>query len=145
MARIKIILPPAFSFTCTIPIRISDVNYGGHVGNDAVLSIIHEARMQFFKSLGGTELNLFGKGLIMTDAAIEFKAEMFYGDMITASVTIAEVSAIGFEQYYKLEKETSNGLMITAIAKTGMVCYDYEKKKVVAVPEEIKKLTVINS
>jgi acyl-CoA thioester hydrolase len=145
MARIKISLPPAFSFTCQIPIRISDVNYGGHVGNDAVLSIVHEARMQFFKRLGGTELNLFGTGLIMTDAAIEFKTEMFYGDMIAASVTIAEISKIGFELYYKLEKETANGLLLTAVAKTGMVCYDYEKKKVVAVPEEIKKLPVINS
>jgi acyl-CoA thioesterase FadM len=43
MARIKIELPQSFSFTCRIPVRITDINYGGHAGNDTVLSIIHEA------------------------------------------------------------------------------------------------------
>ena len=60
MARIKIELPEIFSFTTTIPIRITDLNYGGHVGNDTILSIIHEARMQFLKNAGYTELDLEG-------------------------------------------------------------------------------------
>jgi len=36
MARIKILLPEHFSFSCSIPIRITDLNYGNHVGNDTV-------------------------------------------------------------------------------------------------------------
>jgi len=34
MQRIKIDLPEFFSFTTPIKIRITDLNYGGHVGND---------------------------------------------------------------------------------------------------------------
>ena len=60
MARIKIDLPDNFSFTTSIPIRITDVNYGGHVGNDTILSLIHEARMQFLKQLGYSELEFAG-------------------------------------------------------------------------------------
>ncbi|MCH5718100.1 acyl-CoA thioesterase [Niabella hibiscisoli] len=58
MARIKVPLPPHFTFSTSIAIRITDVNYGGHVGNDAILSIIHEARLQFLKALGYSEMNI---------------------------------------------------------------------------------------
>ena len=139
MARIKIELPGSFSFSCQIPVRITDINYGGHAGNDTVLSIIHEARMQFLKSIGYTELDFAGSGMIMSDVAIEFKNELFYGDMIIASVAAGEMSRIGFELIYKLETfRTANGSdkILIAIAKTGMICYDYEKKKIVSIPQE---------
>ena len=63
MARVKIELPDSFQFTTEITIRITDLNYGGHVGNDTVLSIIHEARMQFLRHYGHTEMNFGGIGL----------------------------------------------------------------------------------
>jgi acyl-CoA thioester hydrolase len=142
MARIKIELPDIFSFSCNIPVRITDINYGGHVGNDTVLTIIHEARMQFFKKLGYTELNFGGTGMLMADVAIEFKSELFYGDMVVAAVVAGEISKAGFELFYKLEKQTGDIKKIVATAKTGMICYDYERKKIVAVPEEARvKLT----
>ena len=137
MARIKIDLPEKFSFTTTIPVRITDINYGGHVGNDTILSLIHEARVQFLKSYGYEEMNMEGIGMIMTDVAIEFKNELFYGEVITASVTIMEFSKIGFDIYYKLVKGEDE--TVIALAKTGMVCYDYSKKKVVSIPDTARK------
>jgi acyl-CoA thioester hydrolase len=139
MARIKIELPEKFSFSCIIPVRITDINYGGHAGNDSILSIIHEARMQFLQHFGWTEMNLAGAGMIMTDVAIEFKNELFYGERIMASVTAGEFSNIGFELFYKLEKEVDGIRKNVALAKTGMICYDYAKKKIVAVPEEARQ------
>ena len=50
MARIKLdILNPTIA-TFIIPVRITDLNYGNHVGNDAFVSIIHEARMKWLHS-----------------------------------------------------------------------------------------------
>lgn len=145
MARIKIELPQSFSFSCRIPVRITDINYGGHVGNDTVLSIIHEARMQFLQSMGYTEMEFAGAGMIMSDVAIEFKSELFYGDTVIASVVTGEISRIGFDLIYKLETTrpgTEDKKILVAIAKTGMICYDYEKKKIVSVPAEARfKLT----
>jgi len=138
MPRIKIDLPAHFPFTTLIPVRITDVNYGGHVGNDTVLSLLHEARMQYLHQYGYTELNLGGSGLIMSDVGIEFKNELFYGDTVKASVAIAEISKISFELYYKLEKEANGKSVVIATAKTGMVCFDYDKKKITAIPEEVK-------
>lgn len=134
MARIKIALPEQFSFSTQIPVRITDLNYGGHVGNDTILSIIHEARVQFLRSYGYEELNFEGIGLIMSDVAIEFKSELFYGSSITAYVTAHDFSGVAFDIYYKLQSDFTNNNTLIAIAKTGMVCYDYRKKKIAAVP-----------
>jgi acyl-CoA thioester hydrolase len=139
MPRIKIEFPDKSLFETIIPIRITDLNYGNHVGNDTVLSILHEARVQWLEHFGYGELNFGGVGLIMSDAAIEFKNEIFYGDKIIASVVADEFSKFSFEVYYKLEKETNEKRILVVTAKTGMVCYDYSSRKIVPVPEEIKK------
>ncbi len=140
MPRIKLTLPEKFIFSTTIPVRITDLNYGGHVGNDAVLSLLHEARMQFLKNFNYTELEFAGTGLIMSDVAIEFKGEVFYGDALKAEVVAADFSRVGFDLYYKLTKNVSGRETIVALAKTGMVCYDYDSKKVVHLPEGIKDI-----
>lgn len=139
MARIKIELPAQFSFSTTIPIRITDLNYGKHVGNDTILSLIHEARVQFLKHHGFEELNTGGVGLIMSDVGIEFKQESFYGDQLKASVAAGDFSKVGFDLYYKLEKETEGKTVLVAAAKTGMVCFDYAQKKIAAVPAIVKE------
>jgi len=138
MPRIKIDLPDQFTFSTVIDIRITDINYGGHVGNDTILSIIHEARTRFLKNFGYTELNLDGAGLIMSDAGVEFKNELFYGESVIVSVTVSEFTKAAFEIYYKLEKKKEEATVVVAIAKTGMVCYDYQKRKIAPIPEGVK-------
>lgn len=139
MARIKIGMPDLFPFTTTIPVRITDINYGGHVGNDTILSIIHEIRLQFFAKYKFTEMNFGGVGLIMSDVAIEFKNQVYYGDTIKASATAAEFSRVSFDIIYKLEKEDNKGKLIpVAFAKTAMVSFDYALKKVVTIPENAR-------
>jgi acyl-CoA thioester hydrolase len=134
MARIKIEMPEHFSFITYMSIRITDLNYGGHVGNDMILSIIHEIRVQFLQHYGYKEFDIEGAGLIMNDVAIEFKNEIFYGDKIKASVVASEFSKVRFEIFYKLEKETTEKNISVANAKTGMVCYDYAAKKIANIP-----------
>lgn len=136
MAQIKLPLPDHFSFSTNIPIRITDVNYGGHVGNDTVLSLIHEIRMQLLQHYGYNELQFAGVSLIMSEVTIEFKKELFYGDVITAFATISNWSRIGFEVYYKFVKKVNESEIIVAVARTTMLCYDYNKKKIQSVPVE---------
>ncbi len=142
MTRIRIDIPGQFAFSCQIPVRITDINYGGHVGNDTLLSIIHEARMQYLASLGSSEMQFGGTGMIMSGVAIEFKNEIFYGDNVVASVAVGEITKVSFELIYMLETVRDNKTTRVANAKTTMICYDYEKKKIVAVPQEaLKKLS----
>jgi acyl-CoA thioester hydrolase len=137
MPRTKLLLPENFNFTANIPVRITDLNYGGHVGNDSILSLIHEIRVQFLRHHDYDELNVAGVGLIMADVTIEFKHELFYGEILRASVAATEFSRVGFDLYYKLEKQTGEKWVSVTHARTGMVCYDYSLKKIAAVPKEV--------
>lgn len=139
MNRIKIDLPQAFSFNTRITIRITDLNYGGHVGNDTFLSLIHEARQRFLNHHGYAELEFDGHGIIMADAAIEFKAELNYGDEVEISVVATDFTRLGFDLYYKLEIVKSSGNILAGKAKTGMLCYDYDSKKVISLSETAKQ------
>ncbi len=136
MSRIKIAFPENISYTATIPVRITDLNYGNHVGNDAVLSMIHEARMQFLTHFGFTELNCAGVGLIMSDVGIEFKKEIFYGDTLSVQIAAVNFTSVGFDLFYRLFNKENT---VVALAKTGMICYNYEAKKIAAVPAEVKE------
>jgi acyl-CoA thioesterase FadM len=137
MPKTRLQLPDRFPFTTQIPVRVTDLNYGGHVGNDSILSLIHEIRVQFLVHHGYEEFNLAGAGLIMTDVAIEFRHELFYGDILWASVAASDFSKVGFELYYKLEKKTGEKMTSVAFARTGMICYDYKAKKIISVPKEV--------
>lgn len=136
MSRIKIELPENFSFTTSIPVRITDLNYGNHVGNDSILAIIHEARMRYLAHWGYSEMNFAGVGMIMKDMGIEFKQELFYGDTVLVSVVCTNFTRFSFDLYYKLEKESSADRKPVAIAKSTMVCFDYSHRKIVQVPDE---------
>ncbi len=138
MERIKIEMTPDFIATFNIPVRIADINYGNHVGNDAFVSIIHEARMQWLQQHGYTELKIEGIGLIMSGLAIEFKNESFYGDMVEVKLGVGELSRVSFDLYYQLSAKRNNEIILLANAKTGMVCYDYNAKKVAAIPGQLK-------
>jgi acyl-CoA thioesterase FadM len=92
--------------------------------------------MQFLKHHGYTELQFAGTSLIMNDAGIEFRQELFYGDVIQASVTAGEFSKVSFDLFYKFEKTRNDKSVIVAVAKTGMICYNYEQKKISPVPGE---------
>lgn len=146
MARVKIVLPDTFAFNVEIPVRITNLNYAGHLANDQILGIMHEARMKFFEDLGCTELDAFGAGTIMADAAITYKNEGFYGDVLTIFIAPGDVSAHGFDLYYKIVKDVNSSPITIAHGKTYMVCYDYKARKMVKLPAILKeKITAICS
>jgi YbgC/YbaW family acyl-CoA thioester hydrolase len=131
MARIKIIIPEKIITQIIIPVRITEINYGNHLGNDSLVSILHEARMQWLSQLGYTELNIESTGLIMSDLAVEYKSESFYGDKLKVTISIGEISAVSFELFYHVINQDNKEI---AKAKTGMVCYDYAAGKVTGIP-----------
>lgn len=135
MARVKVNLPETFLFSTELPIRITDLNYGAHLGNDALLSLLHEARVQFLRHVGLTEYDpTTGRGTIMADVAIEYKGEGFYGDVLHIRMAADDLSKYGFDVVYGVR--TQDGREI-ARAKTGMLMFDYKARKLQLLGEEI--------
>ena len=139
--RVKITFPDRSPLaTLRIPVRIGDINYGGHVGNDAILSIIHEARMQWLAAAGLTELEAGGHGLIMADVMIAYRGEAFYGDVLEARLFADEVTGRSFDLLYKLSTIRGGNEIFIAEAKTGMICFDYKVRKIALMSVSLKSL-----
>lgn len=134
MARIQIELPTHFIFSATLTVRVSDLNYGAHLGHDSVLTLMQEARVLFYQSLGfKDEVSFEGSiGQIITDAAIVYKSESFLGDKLLFRIGVNDISKYGFDLYYLVTNEATGKEV--AHGKTGIVCFDYSKHKVSAIP-----------
>ncbi len=137
MARVKLILPTYLPFRTEIPIRISDINYGGHLGNDAVLSIVHEARIQFLQNLGYSELNIEGLGIMMTDAVVVYSSEGLYGDILTIEAGVTDFQTTNCDFIFRLiNKATCKEV---ARVKTGIVFINPQTRKISPLPEPFHK------
>lgn len=137
MTRVKIDLPEGFVFTTDIPVRITDLNYGNHLANDAILALIHEARVRFLTKYGWSEKDVAGEAIIMADCAIRYRGEGFYGDVLKIEVAVTDFTRKGCDLVYRVtEKSTGRAI---ADAKTGIVFYDYDQKKPVSVPESFRQ------
>lgn len=138
MPKLTLVFPDKENiFTCQITVRITDLNYGGHLSNDSVLRLIQEARVQFLHTLGGSEMTIHGAGIILADAQLIFKAEAFYNDALNIDISIQDWGKCDCAFYYRLTRD-SDAKMI-ALAKIRTVFFDYSNRKVVAVPEKLKE------
>jgi acyl-CoA thioester hydrolase len=139
MSRVKLKFPTEnILLKIAVHVRITDINYGGHLGNDSVLSIIHEARVQLLGSWGFSEMDAGGTSLIMADVMIAYKGEAFYGDLLNIKIYAEELTPYTFDLLYHISMEKEENTIDVAHAKTTMVCYDYEQRKKVLMTEALK-------
>ena len=132
MARIRIDLPDELSFSTDITLYQSHMNYGGHLDNALLLSVVSEARVRFFKSLGYSELDVEGAGIIVTDAALQYRSEAFHGEVMCVAMGVADIAGKGCDLVWRMAEKTSDREV--ARGKTGIVFFDYVARKVVSVP-----------
>jgi acyl-CoA thioester hydrolase len=138
MNRLRLHLPEGFQFYHDITVRWTDLNYGGHVGNDRILAFLQEARQAFLAQKNYTELNLAGWALIQADAQVEYKRELKAQDQIRIWVKATDGDRLGFDLWYKIECLTNVEAPAIAVkAKTGMMGFDYSSSKKASLPEAL--------
>lgn len=137
MPRIKIDLPERFVFSTELPIYINHINYGNHLDNAALLMLISEARVRFFRSLGYSELDVEGVGVIVADAAIQYRSEAFHGETLIAEFAADDFNKYGCDFVWRLS-DKSTGREV-ARGKHGMMFFDYTERKPAVVPEAFIK------
>ncbi len=135
MDRIKISIPETSHFRTLIQVQIGDINYGGHLANDAYLRIAHEARLQMLDHFGWSEMDFEGFSLIMIDAGIQFMSEAFRGDTLGIDISITDLSQRGYNLLYHFR---SNEGKSVAKIRTGMCFFDYTSRRLAVLPLEIR-------
>lgn len=133
MARIKLSLPEQYAFSTELEISIGLINYGAHLGNDSALTLLHEARMRFLQSLGFSEKDVGGCGLVVADAVLVYKSQAYWGERLQVDVATEDFNTYGCDLFYRVHRGGEGRDVLHA--KTGIVFFDYAANKPVNTPE----------
>jgi acyl-CoA thioester hydrolase len=121
-------------YSTDIELRFADLDAYGHVNNAVFFTYLETARV---KLLQDKFLEFLNRGLLI----LVVKAECSYlqpielTDRVVVSMRVDRVGGSSFDLDYRIH----NGAGVSfAEAKTVMVCFDQQRKKPVAVPEEFK-------
>ena len=136
MPRLQFTPPPDHAFSTDIQIYISHVNQGGHLDNAQLLTLVSEARVRFFKSLGYRESDVAGHPIVVADIGAQYLSEGFHGETMRVSLAPAEFSRCGFDLQFRMD-ELATGRAV-ARGKLGIVFIDRASRKPVDVPPAFK-------
>ena len=139
MSRPALDLPDTLPFVTELEVRIGDVNYGGHLGNDALVSLLHEARVRYFRSLGYTERDVEGSGIIMTDLLVLYRSEAFPGDRLRIEMGVTDHQPARCGILYRATNAVTGAEV--ARARTGIAFFDYTARKVAPMPPAFRLKT----
>jgi len=137
LSRIKLVEQQEYEFHFTVTLQPRDINVGGHMGNDALVSLVGAARADIFHSMGMSELDLGSAqiGIIMSDLVVNYLAEAFLFDELFIDTHIGELGRNGFRLFHRVTRKET----LIALVETGLVTFNYISKKVVSVPEMLLK------
>lgn len=138
MARLQLELPEdGFHFSTRMNVRSTDINAGQHLGNDALISMLSEARSRFLHAQGIDDAgNGEGLGIIITDLATLYKAEARARDALLFEVGVMDFNRYGGDIIYRVSRPADGRLV--ALAKNGFVFFDYRAGRVAAMPEAFR-------
>ena len=133
MPRIQFELPEQFIFSTDLQIYISHVNQGGHLDNAQLVTLISEARVRFFKSLGYTEGDVAGHPIVVGDLVAQYKSEGFHGETMRIRMIPQFYNQYGFDLVYRMDclerdREVARG-------KVGIVFLDRATRQVAPMPQ----------
>lgn len=132
MPRIDIELPSRFRFATTLDVLYAHLNPADHLDNAQLIALVSEARERFFESLGYSGGRIEGVGIVVADAAVQYRSEAFRGETLVFEMDAQEFSRCGCDLVYRVS-ERGTGREV-ARGKTGIVFFDYAARKAAAVP-----------
>ena len=138
MARLHLELPEdGFRYSTRMTVRSTEINAGKHLGNDALISLLSEARSRFLFAHGIDEGgDADGLGIIVTDLANLYKAEARARDELLFEVGLMDLNRYGGDITFRVSRPADGTLV--ALAKNGFVFFDYRAGKVAPMPEAFR-------
>ena len=128
-----------FCFQFSYRVGVADINYGGHVANSAVLNFFQDARIAYLANLGPySEIDLGGCGIIMPEAHVFYRKEMFLGDQLQIGVRSLTLKRSSWVMEYRIERKGQ----LTAEGETPLVCFNYQTRKPCRIPSEFRTALV---
>jgi acyl-CoA thioester hydrolase len=126
-----------------ITVRFRDIDAMGHVNNAVFFTYMETARVEYvfnvvFSPKGSygdiKGRNLTEMGLILAQISCQFKAPIFYGQLVEVGTRVREMRNSSFIIEHRIEADGQ----LAALAEGVMVYYDYQAGESVRIPDEVR-------
>ncbi len=119
-----------------LTVRITDMNYGRHLGHDALVSLLHEARVALFASRDLREWDLGGYPCVAADLAVQYQAETRWPDALVVETAIPAPGRKAIGVYHRIRREADGSTVATA--RINLVLVDPQSGRPVAIPAAVR-------
>ncbi|MDX5379222.1 MAG: acyl-CoA thioesterase [Halomonas sp.] len=138
MERVKLEFPEsAIVHRQPLSVRITDMNYGRHLGHDTLVSLLHEARTQAFGALGLSEWDMGGYPSVVADLAVQYQSEARWPDALVVETAMPAPSGKAIAVYHRVRH--AEGGRPVATARLNVVLVDPAQGRSVAIPEAVQQ------
>ncbi|MFO7908814.1 MAG: thioesterase family protein [Halomonas sp.] len=136
MERVKLDFPTdAVIHHHSVSVRVTDMNYGRHLGHDALVSLLHEARSQALMAVGYPEWDLAGYHSVVADLAVQYQSEARCPDILVVETAIPDPAGKALSVYHRVLAD--EGARLVATARLNLLVMDSTAGNPVAVPAEV--------
>ncbi|MEM4271294.1 MAG: thioesterase family protein [Candidatus Pacearchaeota archaeon] len=136
MSKNNVVFPEHVEFSTEVSIRKIDLSMDLHVSFATILDLVFEAHLQFFEYLGYSVTNIHGRSIIFANLTIDYQGELFYKDKVQIDVSVNNMQEKFFDLYFRLTKNEKEPV---ASVKIRVLFFDYDQRKVVAIPKEFRE------
>lgn len=138
MERVRLEFPDAdLRHRHPLTVRITDMNYGRHLGHDAVISLLHEARANALDALGLSEADMGGYPSVAADIAVQYQAEARWPDALVVDTAIPEPGSKVVAVYHRIRREAD--ARVVATARINLMLVDRRTGRPVAIPDSVRQ------
>lgn len=124
--------------TSDIQIRFSDVDAMGHVNNAVYLNYFEYARMQYFDAILGTDWDWWNQGILLANNNVDYLHPLLLNDKARIDTYCSKIGNKSFVLEYNLYVTNNGNQILYTKGSSTLVCFDYEKKETILVPEIFK-------
>ncbi|MGH7741480.1 MAG: acyl-CoA thioesterase [Candidatus Eiseniibacteriota bacterium] len=126
---------PGFRVSHELRPRFRDTDAMGHINNAVYVTYIEVSRQEYWRAFS-REQDYRRVPFILAHVTIDFRSEALVQELLELGIRCGGIGTKSFSFEYQIREATSHRLVVEA--SSVQVCYDYQTKRSVSVPPELR-------
>ena len=126
-----------FTVTFDLHPRFRDTDAMGHINNAVYITYLEVARQEYWKRMDGAHQDYRRVPFILAQVSCDFRSEALVREVLELAIRCAWIGNKSFAFAYQVREKSTQRLVVEA--QTVQVCYDYEAKRSIPMPESLRR------